>query len=78
MADNKVIGRVLATEKCPTTIDNFTFWLLTVRDPANFNYVILNVYNLYRIIQISVSWTIKYYKGKKESGGATVHVNVCK
>ena len=52
--------------------------LLTVRDPANFNYVILNVYNLYRIIQISVSWTIKYYKGKKESGGATVHVNVCK
>ena len=26
MADNKVIGRVLATEKCPTTIDNFTFW----------------------------------------------------
>ena len=26
MSDNKVIGRVLATEKCPTTIDKFTFW----------------------------------------------------
>lgn len=23
---NTVIGRVLATEKNPTTIDNFTFW----------------------------------------------------
>ena len=23
---NMVIGRVLATEKNPTTIDNFTFW----------------------------------------------------
>lgn len=23
---NTIIGRVLATEKNPTTIDNFTFW----------------------------------------------------
>ena len=23
---NKLIGRVVATEKCPTTIDKFTFW----------------------------------------------------
>ena len=23
---NTVIGRVVATEKSPTTIDNFTFW----------------------------------------------------
>lgn len=23
---NTVIGRILATEKNPTTIDNFTFW----------------------------------------------------
>ena len=24
--ENNVIGRVLATEKRPTTIDDFTFW----------------------------------------------------
>lgn len=24
--DNKLIGRVIATEKCPTTMDKFTFW----------------------------------------------------
>ena len=52
--------------------------LLTIRNPANFNYVILNVYNLYRIIQISVSWTIKYYKTKKENGGSADNANVCK
>jgi len=43
--------------------------LLTVRDPANFNYVIISSYNLYRIIQASVSWTRKYYQSKKESEG---------
>ncbi|SFG14944.1 hypothetical protein SAMN05660649_00881 [Desulfotomaculum arcticum] len=26
MAKNKLIGRVLATEKNPTTIDEFYFW----------------------------------------------------
>lgn len=26
MANSKIIGRILATEKVPTTIDNFTFW----------------------------------------------------
>ena len=26
MAENKLIGRVLATEKNPTTIDEFYFW----------------------------------------------------
>ena len=26
MTDSKIIGRVLATEKAPTTIDNFAFW----------------------------------------------------
>ena len=51
--------------------------LLTIQDPANFNYVILYVYNLYRIIQISVSWTIKYYKNQKKNGGAVSNVNVC-
>lgn len=24
--DNKLIGRIIATEKCPTTMDKFTFW----------------------------------------------------
>ena len=23
---NKLIGRIIATEKCPTTMDKFTFW----------------------------------------------------
>ena len=41
--------------------------LLTVRNPSNFNYIIINVYNFYRVIQISVSWTLKYYRNKKES-----------
>lgn len=50
-----------------STILGLGLWiLLTLRDPSNFNYVIINVYNLYRIIQASVSWTKKYYQSKKE------------
>ena len=41
--------------------------LLTIRNPSNFNYIIINIYNFYRVIQISVSWTLKYYRNKKES-----------
>jgi hypothetical protein len=41
--------------------------LLTVQDPANFNYVIIYVYNLYRIIQTSVSWTKKYRQTKQKA-----------
>jgi len=39
--------------------------LLTVRDSANFNYVIISAYNLYRCIHASVNWTIKYLRLKQ-------------
>jgi nicotinamide mononucleotide transporter PnuC len=50
-----------------SSVLSLTLWvLLTVRDPSNFNYVIISTYNLYRIIQASVVWTRKYYQSKKE------------
>ena len=41
--------------------------LLTVRNPANFNYVLINMYNLYRVIQGAVSWTKKCCEMKVEN-----------
>jgi nicotinamide riboside transporter PnuC len=50
-----------------SSVISLALWiLLTVRDPSNFNYVIISTYNLYRIIQASVVWTRKYYQSKKE------------
>ena len=51
--------------------------LLTIENPANFNYVIIYVYNLYRIIETSISWTSKYYKNKKEYEVVPNYVNLC-
>ena len=49
-----------------STLLGLILWiLLTLRDPANFNYVIISCYNLYRIVQASISWTQKYYQSKK-------------
>ncbi len=49
MADNKVIGRVLATEKCPTTIDNFTFWTKSS--------LILNPFDVVKIEHVNGSYS---------------------
>ena len=50
-----------------SSVISLALWiLLTLRDPANFNYIIISAYNLYRIVQASVSWTQKYYQSKRE------------
>ncbi|MBQ9805926.1 MAG: nicotinamide mononucleotide transporter [Clostridia bacterium] len=41
--------------------------LLTVKDPANFNYIIISSYNLFRIVQAAVTWTKKYFANRKET-----------
>ena len=42
-------------------------WIaLTLRNPANVNYVIIAAYNLYRITQAAVAWTRRYLQAKKE------------
>lgn len=41
--------------------------LLTVKDPANFNYVIISAYNLFRIVQAAITWTKKYLANQKEN-----------
>ncbi len=40
--------------------------LLTVKNPANFNYIIISAYNLFRVSQAAVNWTKKYRKAKAE------------
>lgn len=49
MADSKVIGRVLATEKCPTTIDSFTFWTQSS--------LILNPFDVVKIQHVNGSYS---------------------
>ena len=46
---NNIIGRVLATEKCPTTIDNFTFWT----DPD----LILNPFDIVKVQHVNNSYS---------------------
>lgn len=46
---NKVIGRVVATEKCPTTIDDFTFWT----DPE----LILNPFDIVKVEHVNNSYS---------------------
>lgn len=46
---NTVIGRVLATEKNPTTIDNFTFWT----DPE----LILNPFDIVKVQHVNNSYS---------------------
>lgn len=46
---NNLIGRVLATEKCPTTIDDFTFWT----DPE----LILNPFDIVKVAHVNNSYS---------------------
>lgn len=46
---NNVIGRVLATEKRPTTIDDFTFWT----DPQ----LILNPFDIVKVQHVNNSYS---------------------
>ena len=46
---NTLIGRILATEKCPTTIDDFTFWT----DPE----LILNPFDIVKVQHVNGSYT---------------------
>ena len=46
---NTVIGRVVATEKNPTTIDNFTFWT----DPE----LILNPFHIVHVPYGHIGWS---------------------
>lgn len=46
---NTIIGRVLATEKNPTTIDNFTFWT----DPE----LILNPFDIVKVQHVNNSFS---------------------
>ena len=47
---NNVIGRVLATEKRPTTIDDFTFWT----DPQ----LILNPFDIVKVQYVNNSYSM--------------------
>lgn len=49
MADSKIIGRILATEKAPTTIDNFAFW-------TNPN-LILNPFDIVKVEHVNGSFS---------------------
>lgn len=46
---NNIIGRIVATEKCPTTIDDFTFWT----DPE----LILNPFDIVKVEHVNKSYS---------------------
>ena len=41
--------------------------LITLESPENFNYIIISLYNGYRVAQAAVVWTRKYLKSRKET-----------
>ena len=41
--------------------------LITLESPENFNYIIISLYNGYRVAQAAVQWTRKYLKNRKET-----------
>ena len=44
---------------------NIVIWiLLTVKTPGNVNYVIISLYNLFRVAQAAVNWTRQYLRDK--------------
>lgn len=49
MTDSTIIGRVLATEKAPTTIDNFAFWT----NPT----LILNPFDIVKVEHVNGSFS---------------------
>ena len=49
VTDSKIIGRVLATEKAPTTIDNFAFWT----NPT----LILNPFDIVKVEHVNGSFS---------------------
>ncbi|HIV63087.1 MAG TPA: ATP-binding protein [Candidatus Butyricicoccus avistercoris] len=49
MSDSKIIGRILATEKAPTTIDNFAFWT----NPT----LILNPFDIVKVEHVNGSFS---------------------
>lgn len=54
-----------------SSILSLGLWIaLTLRNPANVNYVIIAAYNLYRITQAAVAWTRRYLQAKKEKENA--------
>lgn len=45
---------------------SLTLWILiAAKNPAGFNYVIISVYNLYRVAQATVNWTRQYRSSRK-------------
>ena len=49
MSNSKIIGRILATEKAPTTIDNFAFWT----NPT----LILNPFDIVKVEHVNGSFS---------------------
>ena len=47
---------------------SLVMWIMiTIENPASFNYVIISVYNVYRVTQATVNWTRQYRNAKKQA-----------
>ena len=40
------------------------FVLLCIENPGNINFLIISVYNLFRVSQAAINWTVLYGRGK--------------
>lgn len=50
------------------TVTLIMWIVLTVQIPSNINFVVINAYNLYCVVQAAINWTIIRRKNKKEKG----------
>ena len=54
------------------TIQLVVWVLLAIRNPSNFNYVVISAYNLLRVTEAAVIWTRTYFNIKKAMEETTV------
>ncbi len=54
------------------TIHLVVWVLLAIRNPSNFNYVVISAYNLFRVTEAAVIWTRTYFDIKKAMEETTV------
>lgn len=57
-------GQYFNLMSCVLNLSMFIF--LCIETPSNLNFLIISVYNLFRVAQAAINWTLLYRRGKNE------------
>ena len=66
VAFRAIEGNYLNVLSC---VISLAMWIIIcIEEPSNINYIIISAYNLFKVIQGTVNWTVLYCKDKKKIG----------